>query len=72
MSPTDKGSWISSWLIVASWLVAAVLLGVVVGTPALRLEAPTLTWIVTLAIVAFALTHLALFRRRSRPLPPTS
>jgi len=65
MSPTDRGPWISSWLIVVSWLVAAVLLGVVVGTPALRLEAPTPAWIVTVGIVAFALTHLAVLRRGS-------
>ncbi len=43
----------------------AVLLGVVVGTPTLRLEAPTLTWIITLGVIALALTHIALFRRRS-------
>jgi hypothetical protein len=70
MSPTDRGSWFSSWLIVVSWLVAAVLLGVVVGTPALRLEAPTLAWIVTVGIVAFALTrltHLAVLRRVGSP-----
>jgi hypothetical protein len=41
----------------------AVLLAIYVRTPALRLEAPTLAWLVSLAVVAFALSH-PLARRR--------
>jgi hypothetical protein len=65
MSLTDRGSWFSSWLNVVSWLVAVVLLGVFVRIPTLRLEAPTLAWGVSLAVVMFALTHLAVLRRGS-------
>ena len=35
----------------------AVLLAIYVRTPALQLEAPTLAWLLSLAIVAFALSH---------------
>jgi hypothetical protein len=59
VSLKDRGSWFLSWLAPVSWLVVAVLLVLYVGTPAVRLEAPTLAWVVTLAIVVFALTHTA-------------
>jgi hypothetical protein len=55
----DRGTWFLSWLSPVSWLVVAVLLVLYVGTPALRLEAPTVAWLVTLVIVVFALTHTA-------------
>ncbi len=67
MSLKDKRSGFLSWLAPGSWLVVAVLLGVYVGTPALKLEAPTLAWVVTLGIVVFALTHLAHPRHGSLP-----
>jgi hypothetical protein len=43
----------------------AVLLAIYVRTPALRLEAPTLAWFVSLAIAAFVLSH-PLARRHGR------
>jgi hypothetical protein len=44
----------------------AVLLAIYVRTPALRLEAPTLAWLVTVAIAIFVLSH-PLARRHGRP-----
>jgi hypothetical protein len=59
VSLKDRGAWFLGWLSPVSWLVVAVLLVLYVGTPAVRLEAPALAWVVTLAIVVFALTHTA-------------
>lgn len=61
----DSGPWFWSRLSTASWLFVAVLFALYVGTPARRLEAPTLVWLVSLTIVAFALGHLPA-RRRGR------
>ena len=54
----DRGSGFLSWLANGSWLIAAVLFGAYVGTPALLLEAPTLAWVVTLAVIVIAFTHV--------------
>jgi len=67
----DRGSWFLSWLANGSWLIVAVLFGVYVGTPALLLEAPTLAWVVTLAVIVLALTHLGLRRHGSWVGSPT-
>jgi hypothetical protein len=57
MSLRDKGPRFWSWLAALSWLLVAVLLAIYIRTPAPRLEAPTLAWLVTLAVVAFLLGH---------------
>jgi hypothetical protein len=62
MSLMDKRPWFLSWFVPASWLVVVVLLGAYVGTPARYLEAPTLSWVVTLAVIVVALTHLGVVR----------
>jgi uncharacterized membrane protein YfcA len=62
----DRRSWFLSWLANGSWLIVAVLFGAYVGIPAQYLEAPTLAWAVTLAVIVLALTHLGLRRHGSR------
>ena len=66
MSLRDRGPRFWSGLPAASWLLVAVLLAIYVRTPALQLEAPTLAWLVSLAIVAFALSHPLVRRRGTR------
>ena len=59
MSLMDREPWFLSWLANGSWLIAAVLFGAFVGTPALLLEAPTLAWVVTLAVMPSRTERLA-------------